>query len=92
MTGEQANNPLHGISLENIVTKLIDHYGWDNLAKKGSGIKPQAEPYFHYFQEKMIFGDPVKQKVKKPVTKTIEIPGFERERWNTEYLYRSGAS
>jgi len=28
----QANNPLHGITLEAIVTSLFEHYGWDNLA------------------------------------------------------------
>lgn len=34
MNSEQANNPLHGITLESIVVKLVDHYGWDELAKK----------------------------------------------------------
>lgn len=34
MTREQPNNPLHGISLENIVVQLVDHYGWDQLAEK----------------------------------------------------------
>ena len=29
---EQKNNPLHGISLENIVIKLHAHYGWEQLA------------------------------------------------------------
>jgi uncharacterized protein (DUF2132 family) len=28
----QANNPLHGITLEAIVTVLFEHYGWDGLA------------------------------------------------------------
>ena len=28
---EQPNNPLHGITLEKIVTQLVDHYGWDEL-------------------------------------------------------------
>lgn len=34
MTDPQANNPLHGITLEQIVTRLVDHYGWDALARK----------------------------------------------------------
>jgi uncharacterized protein (DUF2132 family) len=34
MSVEQANNPLHGISLQNMVEKLVDHYGWDVLAEK----------------------------------------------------------
>jgi len=30
----QANNPLHGITLEAIVTALFEHYGWDGLAER----------------------------------------------------------
>lgn len=32
MSGEQRNNPLHGITLEKIVVALVEHYGWDELA------------------------------------------------------------
>lgn len=31
MTNEQPNNPLHGVTLEKIVTGLVDIYGWDEL-------------------------------------------------------------
>ncbi len=31
MSEEQKNNPLHGVSLETIVTKLQAHYGWEKL-------------------------------------------------------------
>ncbi len=34
MTDRQANNPLHGITLEAIVTSLVEHYGWEELGKK----------------------------------------------------------
>lgn len=34
MTDGQAKNPLHGITLESIVLKLVDRYGWDELAKR----------------------------------------------------------
>lgn len=34
MNTEQANNPLHGITLEQIVTRLVEHYGWDALARR----------------------------------------------------------
>jgi uncharacterized protein (DUF2132 family) len=30
----QANNPLHGITLEQIVTRLVEHYGWTELGKR----------------------------------------------------------
>lgn len=30
----QANNPLHGVTLEQIVTALAAHYGWDGLARQ----------------------------------------------------------
>ncbi|HLR17710.1 MAG TPA: VF530 family protein [Alcanivoracaceae bacterium] len=32
MSNEQPNNPLHGITLEQIVTRLQQHYGWEGLA------------------------------------------------------------
>jgi uncharacterized protein (DUF2132 family) len=34
MMGEQPNNPLHGLTLEVVVTQLVDHYGWEELASK----------------------------------------------------------
>jgi len=30
---KQKNNPLHGISLETIVNRLVDHFGWQLLGK-----------------------------------------------------------
>jgi len=34
MTNEQPNNPLHGVTLEHIVTRLVEHYGWINLGDR----------------------------------------------------------
>ncbi len=34
MNKKQSKDPLHGVTLEMIVTKLVDHYGWDGLARK----------------------------------------------------------
>lgn len=34
MTDKQANNPLHGVTLERVVTELADRYGWDGLASR----------------------------------------------------------
>ncbi len=34
MSEQQANNPLHGITLEQIVTSLVDHYGWKKLGTR----------------------------------------------------------
>ncbi len=34
MTEQQINNPLHGITLEQVVTRLEDHYGWEGLARR----------------------------------------------------------
>ena len=31
MTQEQPNNPLHGKTLEAILTELVEYYGWDQL-------------------------------------------------------------
>ncbi len=30
----QKNNPLHGVTLEKIVTKLAEHYGWSELGQR----------------------------------------------------------
>lgn len=34
MSTEQPNNPLHGITLELIVTQLVTRYGWDELGER----------------------------------------------------------
>lgn len=30
----QINNPLHGITLQNLLTDLVDYYGWEYLAEQ----------------------------------------------------------
>jgi uncharacterized protein (DUF2132 family) len=30
----QPNNPLHGITLENVLIKLVDQYGWEALGDR----------------------------------------------------------
>lgn len=30
---ENENNPLHGMTLEKIITTLVDYYGWDELGQ-----------------------------------------------------------
>lgn len=31
---EQLNNPLHGITLKDLVTELVERLGWEELAKR----------------------------------------------------------
>ncbi|TMX69962.1 VF530 family DNA-binding protein [Vibrio rotiferianus] len=31
MSQEQPNNPLHGLTLEKILVRLHEHYGWEGL-------------------------------------------------------------
>ena len=33
-TPEQPKNPLHGMTLEKIVTELADYYGWEGLGDR----------------------------------------------------------
>lgn len=33
MTNTQSNNPLHGVTLEAIVTRLVERYGWAELGR-----------------------------------------------------------
>jgi len=30
---EHPKDPLHGVTLESILTRLVDHYGWEELAR-----------------------------------------------------------
>ena len=51
MTPPQARNPLHGITLETMVTELVAYFGWEDLGQRipircfssdpsiGSGLK-----------------------------------------------------
>ncbi len=34
MINKQKNNPLHGITLEKMITGLVEHYGWEELAQR----------------------------------------------------------
>lgn len=29
----QENNPLHGITLQKLLTELVEHYGWEELSR-----------------------------------------------------------
>jgi len=33
MGGSQRNNPLHGVTLEMMLTRLVDHFGWEALGR-----------------------------------------------------------
>ncbi|CAI8210370.1 MAG: DNA-binding protein [Marinobacterium sp. xm-d-530] len=30
----QPNNPLHGVKLADVIERLVDHYGWDELGDR----------------------------------------------------------
>lgn len=34
MSDEQPRNPLHGVTLERIVTELVQHFGWTELGQQ----------------------------------------------------------
>ena len=34
MNNDQPKNPLHGVTLEQILTQLVDHYGWEKIATR----------------------------------------------------------
>ena len=31
---EQTNNPLHGVTLEQLLNRLLEQYGWEGLAQR----------------------------------------------------------
>ena len=34
MKGHQLNNPLHGVTLEMILARLLEKYGWEKMGRK----------------------------------------------------------
>lgn len=34
MSQEQPNNPLHGLTLKKVLTRLVEYFGWDGLYQK----------------------------------------------------------
>ncbi len=34
MNERHSNNPLHGMTLEKILSRLVGHYGWEELGKR----------------------------------------------------------
>lgn len=34
MNQQQPNNPLHGITLEMVLTRLVEHFGWNELGRR----------------------------------------------------------
>ncbi len=34
MGGSQENNPMHGVTLEMIVDRLVENYGWEELGER----------------------------------------------------------
>ncbi len=34
MSGEQPNNPTHGVTLEMILTRLVEYYGWQEMGSQ----------------------------------------------------------
>jgi len=33
MSGSQRNNPLHGVTLEMMLNRLVEHFGWETLGR-----------------------------------------------------------
>ncbi|MBI5074615.1 MAG: DUF2132 domain-containing protein [Nitrospirae bacterium] len=33
MTDRQVNDPLHGVTLEMMLTHLVEHYGWEEMSR-----------------------------------------------------------
>lgn len=34
MTPHKSKDPLHGVTLERLLTELVDHYGWREMSQK----------------------------------------------------------
>jgi uncharacterized protein (DUF2132 family) len=36
MNNKQKNNPLHGVTLDKVVARLVEYYGWDGMAQRNN--------------------------------------------------------
>lgn len=34
MSAFKSNDPLHGVTLERLLTELVEHFGWEDLAER----------------------------------------------------------
>ncbi|MBD0319712.1 MAG: DUF2132 domain-containing protein [Gemmatimonadetes bacterium] len=34
MTDPQAKNPLHGVTLERMLTEMVEHFGWETMGQR----------------------------------------------------------
>jgi len=34
MSKEQPNNPMHGVTLEQVINSLVEYYGWEELGER----------------------------------------------------------
>ncbi|WP_199481912.1 VF530 family DNA-binding protein [Vibrio owensii] len=44
MSQQQPNNPLHGLSLEKILTRLVEHFGWNGMHERVRVNSFQKDP------------------------------------------------
>ena len=80
MNGEQPKNPLHGVTLESVIVKLVDHYGWDELATR---IKincfksdPSVKSSLHFLRKTPW----AREKVERLYLSTFVFPGRAKRR------------
>lgn len=61
----QPNNPLHGVKLADVVERLVDHYGWDELGDRIDincfQIDPSVKSSLNFLRKQQWARDKVEQ-------------------------------
>jgi len=78
---EQPNDPLHGVTLEMIVTKLVEHYGWEGLAKRVNINCFKSDPSIKSSLKFLRRTQWARDKVE-----TLYISTLERSDWSNRYM------
>ncbi|MFK8050048.1 MAG: VF530 family DNA-binding protein [Halioglobus sp.] len=82
MAYKQSNNPLHGITLEALLTRLVEHYGWEKLAGEININSFKNDPSIKSSLKFLRKTQWAREKVEKLYLRTFEKPSpWDKTKW-----------
>lgn len=81
MNSEQPDNPLHGITLKTVVTRLEEQYGWEGLADRVNINCFKSDPSISSSLKFLRKTPWAREKVEDLYVKTFKTPSP----WGTKY-------
>ena len=80
----QPNNPLHGVTLQTVVTELVEHYGWQHLSMKVNINCFKSNPTIKSSLKFLRKTDWAREKVERLYIKMKDKQMYETERTEQE--------